>query len=172
MHASSGSRCLCAALPLAQYVAHVGGVQPCPRFCHPWVWTQLPVPPSLLPKQQCTKTQILACAHHLSPLCLHCLPWSHPSSCCHAGKSSLLSCLTRATPEVAPYPFTTLMPNLGVMAAGQGPVLADLPGLIEGAHVGKGLGRMFLRHLRRTRVLLHVVDASAADPATDYLAVR
>lgn len=58
------------------------------------------------------------------------------------------------------------------MAAGQGPVLADLPGLIEGAHQGRGLGRMFLRHLRRTRVLLHVVDASAADPATDYLAVR
>jgi GTPase len=91
-----------------------------------------------------------------------------------AGKSSLLKGLTRATPEVAPYPFTTLMPNLGVLASG-GPkktVLADLPGLIEGAHEGKGLGRMFLRHLRRTRALLHVVDASAPDPATDYYAVR
>jgi hypothetical protein len=88
------------------------------------------------------------------------------------GKSSLLAALTRASPAVAPYPFTTLMPNLGVMAAGQGPVLADLPGLIEGAHQGKGLGRMFLRHLRRTSVLLHVVDASAQDPATDYWAVR
>ena len=70
------------------------------------------------------------------------------------------------------------MPNLGVLsgAVGRGgvggPVLADLPGLIEGAHKGVGLGRVFLRHLRRTRVLLHVVDASAADPATDYLAVR
>jgi Obg family GTPase CgtA len=89
-----------------------------------------------------------------------------------AGKSSLLASLTRASPAVAPYPFTTLMPNLGVMAAGQGPVLADLPGLIEGAHQGRGLGRMFLRHLRRTRALLHVVDASAEDPATDYWAVR
>ncbi|KAI8469774.1 MAG: GTP-binding protein Obg/CgtA [Monoraphidium minutum] len=90
----------------------------------------------------------------------------------NAGKSSLLAALTRASPAVAPYPFTTLMPNLGVMAAGSGPVLADLPGLIEGAHQGRGLGRVFLRHLRRTRVLLHVVDASAADPATDYWAVR
>eukprot|EP00879_Flechtneria_rotunda_P016960 GHRR01017756.1.p1 GENE.GHRR01017756.1~~GHRR01017756.1.p1 ORF type:complete len:501 (+),score=174.15 GHRR01017756.1:298-1800(+) len=92
----------------------------------------------------------------------------------NAGKSSLLSALTRANPEVAPYPFTTLMPNLGVMTSGgkQGLVLADLPGLIEGAHTGNGLGRMFLRHLRRTNVLLHVVDASADDPATDYLAVR
>ncbi|KAF6265239.1 P-loop containing nucleoside triphosphate hydrolase protein [Scenedesmus sp. NREL 46B-D3] len=101
----------------------------------------------------------------------------------NAGKSSLLAALTRASPEVAPYPFTTLMPNLGVMggraaaAAAQGssiqaPVLADLPGLIEGAHKGVGLGRMFLRHLRRTRLLLHVVDGAAADPGTDYLAVR
>eukprot|EP00955_Chlamydomonas_euryale_P019059 202980-Chlamydomonas_euryale.AAC.1 len=102
--------------------------------------------------------------------------------------------MTRAKPEVAPYPFTTLMPNLGVIAAAplphgtddaldellgsgggrrrDGPTLADLPGLIEGAHKGRGLGRMFLRHLRRTRALLHVVDASAEDPATDYYAVR
>jgi Obg family GTPase CgtA len=97
---------------------------------------------------------------------------SHPHLLPPAGKSSLLAALTRASPAVAPYPFTTLMPNLGVMAAGSGPVLADLPGLIEGAHQGRGLGRVFLRHLRRTRVLLHVVDAAAADPATDYLAVR
>lgn len=102
----------------------------------------------------------------------------------NAGKSSLLAAMTRASPEVAPYPFTTLMPNLGVLSMGgtqkdelvsgtpKPPVLADLPGLIEGAHKGKGLGRMFLRHLRRTNVLLHVVDASVADPATDYLAVR
>ena len=91
--------------------------------------------------------------------------------------------LCRASPEVAAYPFTTLMPNLGVMLAGQpaplaegepelepwevaaaeeaAPVLADLPGLIEGAHAGRGLGRNFLRHLRRTRGILHVVDASA-----------
>lgn len=100
----------------------------------------------------------------------------------NAGKSSLLKRMTRASPEIAPYPFTTLMPNLGVMAAGgaaeeevqhhASPILADLPGLIEGAHQGRGLGRMFLRHLRRTRILMHVVDASAEDPATDYWAVR
>ncbi|KAG1673633.1 hypothetical protein FOA52_013297 [Chlamydomonas sp. UWO 241] len=93
----------------------------------------------------------------------------------NAGKSSLLAAMTRASPEIAPYPFTTLMPNLGVLQSGTGkagPVLADLPGLIEGAHKGKGLGRMFLRHLRRTRALLHVVDAATEDPATDYWAVR
>lgn len=163
----------------------------------------------------------------------------------NAGKSSLLAALTRAAPEVAPYPFTTLMPNLGVMlsagGAGAGggdgfgfeedggagysdeeleaerarerqlwsllsggdgsnegdggnnnnassssspsmptsssataaaPVLADLPGLIEGAHSGRGLGRAFLRHLRRARALLHVVDASSDDPAADYSVVR
>ncbi|KXZ50121.1 hypothetical protein GPECTOR_18g95 [Gonium pectorale] len=93
----------------------------------------------------------------------------------NAGKSSLLKALTRASPTIAPYPFTTLMPNLGVLSAGGGAnkaVLADLPGLIEGAHKGRGLGRNFLRHLRRTRALLHVVDASAPDPATDYYAVR
>ncbi|GIL76793.1 hypothetical protein Vretifemale_6265 [Volvox reticuliferus] len=93
----------------------------------------------------------------------------------NAGKSSLLKALTRASPTIAPYPFTTLMPNLGVMSAGGGTnkaVLADLPGLIEGAHKGRGLGRNFLRHLRRTRALLHVVDVSGPDPATDYFAVR
>mmetsp|Transcript_22537 Transcript_22537/g.62263 ORF Transcript_22537/g.62263 Transcript_22537/m.62263 type:complete len:729 (-) Transcript_22537:171-2357(-) len=91
----------------------------------------------------------------------------------NAGKSSLLKALTKASPEVAPYPFTTLMPNLGVLASG-GPkaVLADLPGLIEGAHTGRGLGRMFLRHLRRTRMIMHVVDCSMEDPATDYFVVR
>ncbi|CAI5522861.1 unnamed protein product, partial [Closterium sp. Naga37s-1] len=99
----------------------------------------------------------------------------------NAGKSSLLAAVTTARPEIADYPFTTLMPNLGRMPAdpagpdggfGDGPTLADLPGLIEGAHVGKGLGRMFLRHLRRTRVLLHVLDASAPDPIHDYVVLR
>ena len=101
---------------------------------------------------------------------------------------AMLPC--RASPEIAAYPFTTLMPNLGVLASDKqepkardqygdldfllhdgstsssmssasGPVLADMPGLIQGAHAGRGLGRMFLRHLRRTQGLLHVVDASA-----------
>ncbi|KAG6540873.1 hypothetical protein Mapa_017748 [Marchantia paleacea] len=99
----------------------------------------------------------------------------------NAGKSSLLAAVTRAKPEIADYPFTTLMPNLGRMEGSpdmndggfaSGPTLADLPGLIKGAHLGKGLGRMFLRHLRRTRLLLHVVDASAEDPIRDYKALR
>ena len=101
----------------------------------------------------------------------------------NAGKSSMLGMLTRASPEVANYPFTTIMPNLGTIAGaadddwgGQAPtegaVMADLPGLIEGAHHGRGLGRVFLRHLRRTRVICHVVDAALLDPAEDYFVVR
>lgn len=95
----------------------------------------------------------------------------------NAGKSSLLAAVTRAKPEIAEYPFTTLMPNLGHLPAdpkeddggfSKGPKMADLPGLIKGAHLGKGLGRMFLRHLRRTRIVVHVVDASAEDPLQDY----
>ncbi|GMI90667.1 hypothetical protein HRI_002736000 [Hibiscus trionum] len=99
----------------------------------------------------------------------------------NAGKSTLLAAITLAKPDIADYPFTTLMPNLGRLdgdpALGAGKysseaTLADLPGLIEGAHLGKGLGRNFLRHLRRTRVLVHVVDASAEDPLNDYRTVK
>lgn len=99
----------------------------------------------------------------------------------NAGKSSLLAAVTAAKPDIAAYPFTTLMPNLGRMEGdpmaddrtnSTSATLADLPGLIEGAHLGKGLGRMFLRHLRRTRVLLHLVDASAPDPVQDYWILR
>ncbi|CAN0906514.1 Probable GTP-binding protein OBGC2 [Linum grandiflorum] len=99
----------------------------------------------------------------------------------NAGKSTLLSAITLARPDIADYPFTTLMPNLGRLDGDPalGPemyssaaTLADLPGLIEGAHLGKGLGRNFLRHLRRTRVLVHVVDAAAEDPVNDYRTVR
>ncbi len=87
----------------------------------------------------------------------------------NAGKSSLLNALTHAHAKVAAYPFTTLEPNLGAYF---GYVLADIPGLIKGAAQGKGLGRDFLRHIARTRVLIHCVAADAAEPFRDYDAVR
>jgi GTPase len=94
----------------------------------------------------------------------------------NAGKSTLLAALTAATPRIADYPFTTLEPNLGVMDLGEDderrPTIADLPGLIEGASGGAGLGHAFLRHVERTRVLVHVVDGSAADPERDFAIIR
>jgi GTPase involved in cell partitioning and DNA repair len=120
----------------------------------------------------------------------------------NVGKSSILKAITKASPEIANYPFTTLMPNLGVVntqvedlkdvekllqMADRGellldstdekikslsPTIADLPGLIAGAHKGKGLGRAFLRHLRRTNAMVCVVDASSQDPVGDYATVR
>jgi len=92
----------------------------------------------------------------------------------NAGKSTLLSVLTNAKPKIAPYPFTTLEPNLGVAHVDDetAVVLADIPGLIEGASHGTGLGFDFLRHVSRTRVLIHLVDGMAADPLADYAQIN
>jgi GTP-binding protein len=91
----------------------------------------------------------------------------------NAGKSTLLSRLTAATPKIADYPFTTLTPNLGVAETGEGrAVVADVPGLIEGAHQGRGLGHRFLKHIVRCRALVLVVDLSSADPAADLAVLR
>ena len=90
-----------------------------------------------------------------------------------AGKSTLLSTVTRAKPKIADYPFTTLEPNLGVAVVDyRDVVLADIPGLIEGAHSGVGLGDAFLRHIERTRVLIHLINGLSPDPLGDYQAIR
>lgn len=91
----------------------------------------------------------------------------------NAGKSTFLAAVSAAKPKIADYPFTTLHPNLGVVRAGDKDfVLADIPGLIEGAHEGAGLGDRFLGHVERCRVLLHLVDATQDDIATAYKVVR
>lgn len=91
----------------------------------------------------------------------------------NAGKSSLLAAISAAHPKIADYPFTTLSPNLGVAEVSDlQVVVADIPGLIAGAHRGVGLGHQFLRHVERARLLVHVVDASAEDPLADYRTIR
>lgn len=92
----------------------------------------------------------------------------------NAGKSTLISVLSAARPKVADYPFTTLVPNLGVVSKpdGDGVVFADIPGLIEGSHLGIGLGHDFLRHVERTKILIHLVDVSGENPLGAYETIQ
>ena len=91
----------------------------------------------------------------------------------NAGKSSLLSVLTKAKPKIADYPFTTINPNLGVTSYSDKEVtIADIPGLIEGAHEGIGLGDKFLRHIERCKSLIHLIDITDQDILGNYLRVR
>jgi GTPase len=97
----------------------------------------------------------------------------------NAGKSTLLAAASNAKPKIADYPFTTIVPNLGVCdvdgtmdESGKGLVLADIPGLLEGAHDGIGLGIAFLRHIQRCRVLLHIIRGDSEDPVGDFLAIN
>lgn len=92
------------------------------------------------------------------------------------GKSTLLDAITNARPKIASYPFTTIVPNLGVCEVdslrGDAMVLADIPGLLEGAHLGIGLGKGFLRHIERCKIIVHVLNGDSSDILGDYVAIN
>jgi len=91
----------------------------------------------------------------------------------NAGKSTLISTITNARPKIANYPFTTLEPNLGTFISDDKRlIIADIPGLIAGAHEGRGLGIKFLKHIERTKLLVHLIDSSSSDPLSDYKTIR
>jgi GTP-binding protein len=96
----------------------------------------------------------------------------------NAGKSTLLDAVTNAKPKIASYPFTTIVPNLGVCEVGkvdeggEALVIADIPGLLEGAHKGVGLGRGFLRHIERCKIVIHIVNGESEDPLGDFTAIN
>ena len=101
------------------------------------------------------------------------------SSVPNAGKSTFLDAVTNARPKIAPYAFTTIIPNLGVCEisggkknGGDSMIIADIPGLVEGAHKGIGLGRSFLRHIERCFMIVHIINGDSSDPVGDYLAIN
>lgn len=122
-------------------------------------------PKEFTPGEPGQKKQLRLEVRHIADVGLVGLP--------NAGKSSLVSSLSNARPKIADYPFTTLEPHLGAIdIKGNRYIIADIPGLIEGASAGKGLGHKFLKHLKRTKILVHLVPSDSQDPAHDYQVIR
>lgn len=122
-------------------------------------------PKEFTPGEPGQKKQLRLEVRHIADVGLVGLP--------NAGKSSLVSSLSNARPKIADYPFTTLEPHLGAIdIKGNRYIIADIPGLIEGASAGKGLGHKFLKHLKRTKILVHLVPSDSQDPTHDYQVIR